>query len=59
MVFGSSILVAKSAKRSTKPTTVNGTVPRRVPNRERRPCEYLTPEEVARLMESARDCRHL
>ena len=45
------------AKRVTKgrgPSTVNGKVPpRRLPNAERRPREYLTPEEVERLMTTA------
>jgi integrase len=36
------------------PTTVNGKVPpRRLPNAERRPREYLTPEEVERLIAAA------
>ena len=35
-------------------TTVNGQVPpRRLPNAERRPREYLTPEEVELLITSA------
>ena len=39
---------------SSRPTTVNGKVPpRRLPNAERRPREYLTPEEVDRLMIAA------
>ena len=45
------------AKRVTEgrgPSTVNGKVPpRRLPNAERRPREYLTPEEVERLMTAA------
>ena len=45
-------------KRVTKgrgPGTVNGKVPpRRLPNADRRPREYLTPEEVDRLMTAAR-----
>ena len=37
------------------PTTVNGKVPpRRLPNAERCPREYLTPEEVERLITAAR-----
>jgi hypothetical protein len=37
------------------PTTVNGKVPpRRLPNAARRPREYLTPEEVERLIDTAR-----
>ena len=37
------------------PTTVNGKVPpRRLPSAERRPREYLTPEEVERLISAAR-----
>ena len=36
------------------PTTVNGQVPpRRLPNAERRPREYLTPDEVERLITTA------
>ena len=45
------------AKRVTEgrgPSTVNGKVPpRRLPNAERRPREYLTPEEVERLITTA------
>ena len=45
------------AKRVTKgrgSSTVNGKVPpRRLPNAERRPREYLTPEEVELLITSA------
>ncbi len=38
-----------------RPTTVNGKVPsRRVSNAERRPREYLTPEEAERLLVAAR-----
>lgn len=39
----------------TAPTTENGKVvpPRRVPNRERRTREYLTPDEVEKLMTAA------
>jgi integrase len=42
------------------PTPVNGTVnpPRRRPNAELRPREYLTETEVERLMKSARDNRN-
>jgi hypothetical protein len=37
-----------------RPTTVNGKVPpRRLPNAERRPREYLTPEEAERLIATA------
>ena len=37
------------------PTTENGTVPpRHVPNRQKRPREYLTPKEVEELMKVAR-----
>jgi type 1 fimbriae regulatory protein FimB/type 1 fimbriae regulatory protein FimE len=39
----------------SRPSTVNGKVPpRRVANAERRPREYLTPEEVKRLLVAAR-----
>ena len=38
----------------SRPSTVNGKVPpRRLPNAERRPREYLTPEEVKLLITSA------
>lgn len=40
----------------TPPNTVNGTVPpKRLPNRERRSREYLTPGEVDTLMGAARE----
>ena len=46
------------AKRVTKgrgSSTVNGKVPpRRLPNAERRPREYLTPEEAERLIATAK-----
>jgi len=46
---------ARKAKRKTRPTLLNGTVPpRRVSNREARPREYLTPKEVERLIGAAR-----
>ena len=42
-------------KRRTAPTLKNGTVPpKRVPNAERRPREYLTQAEVKKLIEVAR-----
>jgi site-specific recombinase XerD len=41
------------------PAPQNGTVPPRpVPHAERRPCEYLTPKEVERLITAARQNRH-
>src|SRR3712207_2235835 len=47
---------AGTPKPKTAPTTENGTVPpRRAPNAERRPREYLTAQEVNRLMAAARD----
>ncbi|MDP8930787.1 MAG: tyrosine-type recombinase/integrase, partial [Actinomycetota bacterium] len=47
---------AKTAGPKAAPTTENGTVPpRRQPNGERRPREYLTAAEVERLMAAARD----
>src|SRR5215207_4817193 len=45
---------ALRVRRGRVPTTVNGKVPpRRLPNAERRPREYLTPEEVERLIAAA------
>jgi integrase len=42
-------------RKGSRPITVNGKVPpRRLPNAERRPREYLTPEEVERLIATAR-----
>jgi site-specific recombinase XerD len=47
--------LAKKAKRKTPPTLVNGTVPpRRMRNRDVRSREYLTPNEVERLMAAAK-----
>ena len=46
---------AKPSPPRTGPTTENGTVPpRRRPNAERRPREYLTAREVNQLMAAAR-----
>ena len=46
----------KSPKRRSAPNTVNGTVPpRRVENAKRRPREYLTVKEVAKLIDGARE----
>jgi type 1 fimbriae regulatory protein FimB/type 1 fimbriae regulatory protein FimE len=46
----------KSPKQRSAPNTVNGTVPpRRVENSKRRPREYLTVKEVAKLIEGARE----
>ena len=46
---------AQMAKRKKPPILVNGTVPpKRVPNSERRPREYLTASEVKKLIETAR-----
>jgi integrase len=51
--------MAKSHLKLVAPTTVNGTVPpRRRPNAELRTREYLTPEEVATLIEAARHNRY-
>jgi type 1 fimbriae regulatory protein FimE len=41
-------------RKGSRPITVNGKVPpRRLANAERRPREYLTPEEVERLIAAA------
>jgi integrase len=41
-------------RKGSRPSTVNGKVPpRRLSNAERRPREYLTPEEVERLTAAA------
>jgi hypothetical protein len=46
---------ALRVRKRSGPTTVNGKVPpRRLPNAERRPREHLTPEEVERLIATAR-----
>jgi integrase len=46
---------AKTSARRPAPTTENGTVPpRRQPNRDRRPREYLTAQEVHQLLAAAR-----
>ena len=46
---------AKSAKRKTRPTAVNGTIPpRRVRNEDVRPREYLTGKEIERLIAAAK-----
>lgn len=46
---------ALRARKGRRPITENGKVPpRRLPYSERRPREYLTPEEVARLITAAR-----
>jgi type 1 fimbriae regulatory protein FimB/type 1 fimbriae regulatory protein FimE len=43
------------ARKGSRPITVNGKVPpRRLANASRRPREYLTPEEVKLLIETAR-----
>ena len=46
--------MAKSARKRTPSTIVNRTVPRRAPNSELRPREYLTEKEIERLQETAR-----
>src|SRR5712671_951088 len=47
--------LAKKARRPTRPTLLNGTVPPRwAPYGDRRPREYLTPKEVERLIAAAR-----
>ena len=43
---------------SKAPNTVNRTVPLRKPNRDLRSREYLTPDEIDRLMKAARGNRH-
>jgi integrase len=48
------IQMAKSARKPTPSTIVNRTVPRRAPNSELRPREYLTEKEIERLEETAR-----
>ena len=46
---------AKTTKRRTRPTALNGTVPpRRRQNSDVRPREYLTPKEVERLITAAK-----
>ena len=48
--------LAKKPKRKTRPAAVNGTVPpARAFNRDVRPREYLTPKEVERLIDAAKD----
>src|SRR5208282_2739145 len=46
--------MAKSARKPTPSAVVNRTVPRRAPNSELRPREYLTEKEIERLQEAAR-----
>ena len=47
--------LAKTIKRKTRPTAVNGTVPPcRALNRDVRPREYLTTKEVQRLIDAAK-----
>src|SRR5207344_3639233 len=46
--------MAKSARKPRPPIIVNRTVPRRPPNSELRPREYLTEREIERLQETAR-----
>ena len=46
--------MAKSARKATPSTIVNRTVPRRAPNSELRPREYLTEKEIERLQDTAR-----
>ena len=48
--------LVKKTRRKTRPTAVNGTVPpARAFNRDVRPREYLTPKEVERLIDAAKD----
>jgi len=48
--------LAKTRTRRARPTLLNGTVPpRRGRNRDARTREYLTPKEVERLIDAARD----
>ena len=44
---------AKKTERRTRPTLLNGTVPR-LANAKLRPREYLTPKEVERLITAAK-----
>jgi integrase len=46
--------MANAARKAIPSTIVNRTVPRRAPNAERRPREYLTEKEIERLEEAAR-----
>ena len=46
--------MAKSPRKPTPSTIANRTVPRRAPNSELRPREYLTEKEIERLQEAAR-----
>jgi site-specific recombinase XerD len=46
--------MAKSAQKRTPSTIGNRTVPRRAPNSELRPREYLTEKEIERLQDAAR-----
>ena len=46
--------MAKSARKPTPSTIANRTVPRRAPNSELRPREYLTEKEIERLQDAAR-----
>jgi integrase len=48
------IHMAKSARKPTASAIVNRTVPRRVPNSQLRPREYLTEKEIERLQDAAR-----
>ena len=50
---------AQSGKQRPAPNIDNGTVPpRRLENAERRPREYLTVNEIERLMDGAREHRY-
>src|SRR5258708_10411924 len=44
----------KSTRKPSPSTIANRTVPRRAPNSELRPREYLTEKEIERLQEAAR-----
>src|ERR1039457_3531104 len=46
--------MAKTARNRSPSAIVNRTVPRRAPNSELRPREYLTEREIERLQEAAR-----
>jgi hypothetical protein len=46
--------MAKSARKQALSTIVNRIVPRRAPNTELRPREYLTEREIERLQDTAR-----
>jgi len=50
--------LSKTTLRLVPPTTAKRTVPRRLPNAQLRTREYLTPDEVEKLLDAARENRH-